>query len=130
MNLFAYGTLMWPEVLKSVIGRQLEGTPVTLQGYRRLRIKGEQYPAVIPATGDEVGGILYTDLSASEFLHLDRFEGEEYDRVAVRIDGTEANLYVLAEGWLHIADDQIWLPEQMSPDHLAAFCNEYKGWAK
>lgn len=130
MNLFAYGTLMWPAVLQSVIGRRLEGTQAVVQGYQRFRIKNQDYPGLMPSAGDEVVGMLYSDLSASEFHHLDRFEGEEYDRVTVQINGVDAEVYVLAERWCHIADEQIWNPDRMTPERLASFCKEYKGWSK
>lgn len=128
MNLFAYGTLMWPEVLESVIGRHLDGVRATLGGYQRRRIIGEHYPAIIPASGEVVDGILYENLTEADFLHLDLFEGEEYDRVTVQIGNIEAQAYVLAERWRHIMDKQPWLPEHLSPEHLAIFCDEYKGW--
>ena len=94
MNLFAYGTLMWPEVLEAVIGRRLSGASVSLCGFLRIRMKGELYPALIDAQArDEVEGILYRGLTEAEFRHLDRFEGGEYDRREVCI-GTE-KVYVM-----------------------------------
>lgn len=128
MNLFAYGTLMWPEVLESVIGRRLQGTPATLSGFLRLRVKNEHYPVVVPSDGGQVKGVLYGGLTESEFLYLDRFEGEEYDRIAVQAGSVAAQAYVLSECWRHIAEDSPWHPEQVRPKHLAAFREEYKGW--
>lgn len=128
MNLFAYGTLMWPEVLESVIGRHLEGRPAMLPGYLRLRIKDEHYPAIIPKAGEQVDGRIYTGLSGTEFDHLDRFEGEEYDRMTVAVGADDAEVYVLAGRCRHLAEQTPWLPEDLRPDYLAAFCREYKGW--
>lgn len=128
MNLFAYGTLMWPEVLEAVIGRRLQGTPAVVHGYRRLRVRGERYPAVVPSASDSVEGILYGNLGDSEFEHLDRFEGLEYDRRTALVNGLEAQLYVLAGAYRHLADRALWRPEDMQAEHLAAFCTEYKGW--
>ena len=128
MNLFAYGTLMWPEVLEAVIGRRLEGEKVTLRGFRRLRIKGEHYPAIIAASGNSVSGVLYDGLTPEDFEHLDRFEGEEYQRKRQQIDNTSVQVYVLAENWIHILEETPWVPEQLSVERLASFCSEYKGW--
>lgn len=128
MQLFAYGTLMWPEVMQSVVGRRLLGVSARLSGYRRLRVKGEHYPVIIASLEDTVDGILYTDLSEHEFELLDQFEGEEYERVSVRIGNSEAQVYVLADGWWHIVNPCIWRAEDVRPEHLRSFCNEYKGW--
>ena len=128
MNLFAYGTLMWPEVLESVIGRSLSGTPAILRDHLRLRIKGEHYPAVIPRAGHSVPGILYQGLGDADFRQLDRFEGEEYNRLMKPIGAVEAQVYVFGERYRHLLDDQAWWPEQMTPAQLADFCREYKGW--
>jgi gamma-glutamylcyclotransferase (GGCT)/AIG2-like uncharacterized protein YtfP len=128
MRLFAYGTLMWPEVLEAVIGRQLDGSPATLSGYLRLRVKGEHFPAVIPSEQDDVEGVLYENLCAEDFRLLDRFEGEEYDRKGVRIEDMDAQVYVLAARWHHLAEQQPWYASEMQPEHLAAFCQAYKGW--
>ena len=128
MNLFAYGTLMWPEVMASVIGRRIEGVRATLNGYQRLRVKGEHYPVVVASEDDSVEGILYPNLTEEDFDQLDRFEGEEYVRITVCVDGTEAQVYVLSEEWWHIAEMEAWRPEEMRPEHLASFCAEYKGW--
>lgn len=128
MNLFAYGTLMWTEVLESVIGRPLAGVPATLAGYRRIRMRGVHYPAVVSSRNDEVAGVLYDGLSEADFRNLDRFEGEEYERLTVRVAASEAEVYVLSDAWMHLAEDRPWHPEDLKAEHLAAFRAEYKGW--
>ena len=128
-RLFAYGTLMWPKVMASVIGHSsLQGQPATLHGYVCQRVKGEHYPVILPSEGDSVEGIVYSELSAQDFQHLDRFEGEEYDRITVIIDGQSTCVYALSDAWSYIAEPQYWHPDQVSPEHLNAFCREYKGW--
>jgi gamma-glutamylcyclotransferase (GGCT)/AIG2-like uncharacterized protein YtfP len=128
MNLFAYGTLMWPHVLEAVIGRHLSGAPAVLEGYLRRRVKGECFPAVIASSGSCVAGILYCGLTAEEFEQLDRFEGEEYVRRSEPINGCEVQVYVLSERWNHLAEPDAWVPEDLDPIQLDAFCREYKGW--
>ncbi len=127
-KLFAYGTLMWPVVLESVIGRRLEGVPAILEGFIRLRVKGEHYPVIVPSATDVVEGMIYVGLTATDFQHLDRFEGEAYDRVTVQAGGAHAQAYVLSDRWRHLADDCRWYPEQLGPEKLSAFCAEYEGW--
>lgn len=129
-NVFAYGTLMWPEVLEAVAGRRLAGGAATLAGYKRLRVKGEHYPAVVPSPGDLVEGVLYRGLTAAELACLDAFEGVEYDRASVDIGQVRAEVYVLSPGWRHIAEAEPWHPEHLTPEKLAEFCSGYKGWAE
>ena len=128
MNLFAYGTLMWPEVLESVMGRRLEGCKAVLHGYTRRRVKGQHYPVVFQCLEESVEGVLYKGLTKAEFRALDIFEGEEYDRVELGFDGTPAFVYVLSKDWKHIVDSKPWKPEDLQPGHLAQFCSDYKGW--
>jgi gamma-glutamylcyclotransferase (GGCT)/AIG2-like uncharacterized protein YtfP len=129
MNLFAYGTLMWPEILESVMGRRMAGEKMVLAGYTRLRVKGQHYPVILQSLEDSVEGVLYTNLTAEEFQSLDAFEGVEYDRTEVCISGTPAFVYVLSDDWKHIADSKPWKPEDLAADELAQFCSDYKGWA-
>ncbi len=128
MNLFAYGTLMWTEVLDAVVGCRLHGEPAVVEGFRRLRLAGEHYPAVLPAPGGRVEGILYRGLSESDFRALDAFEGEEYDRIEIQLGEIAAWLYVLAPAWRHRAVDLPWNPADLTPGQLAEFCSVYKGW--
>jgi gamma-glutamylcyclotransferase (GGCT)/AIG2-like uncharacterized protein YtfP len=128
MNLFAYGTLMWPEVLESVVGRRLEGVPVVLEGFRRLCVKGQHYPAAIEAAGYSVAGVLYAGLTEQEFQCLDTFEGEEYERIDVVAGGEGAKIYVISKDLRHIVDSRPWHPEQLTSGQLAEFCSDYKGW--
>ena len=127
MNLFAYGTLMWPEVLESVMGRWLKGEEAVLTGYTRLRVKDQHYPVMIQSLEDSVEGILYTGLTEQEFQCLDVFEGVEYDRLIVEFGEIRAQVYVLSNDWKHIATSEPWHPEQLKPEHLARFCSECKG---
>lgn len=119
---------MWPEVLESIIGRTLEGTERTVEGFRRMRVKGEHYPVVIPHEGGSVTGRLYSGLTEEDVKHLDQFEGEAYDRIEILVDGEMAQIYVLSERWMHIADSEPWHPEQLGDSELEAFRQEYKGW--
>jgi len=130
MNLFAYGTLMWPDVLETLLGRRLKGNPAAIEGFVRLRVKGEHYPAIVPSPTGEVEGVLYGGLSQVEFDRLDRFEGEEYERTEVFVGASTAMVYVLTDEWKHIAEPGPWFPEHVEPKNLAALCSEYNGWTE
>lgn len=131
MNLFAYGTLMWPEILAGVIGRNAEGRPAVLESVRRMRVRGQFYPALIPGSG-AVEGVLYKNLTGAEIAALDRFEGPEYDRRSVTVccDGTalEAETYFTSEAGKTLLEEAGWTPDDLPPEQLEQFRTSYKGW--
>lgn len=77
-NLFVYGTLMSPEVWQQLVKRDYRQLKATLPGYRRLQVKGADYPGLVPHKGGKVTGLVYLALHAQEIQRLNRYEGEEY----------------------------------------------------
>lgn len=76
MLLFAYGTLMDPDVRAVVLGR--EAGPVTaarLSGWRRAPATGEGFPMLLPDPGGSVDGLLVGPLSDTERRRVQFFEG-------------------------------------------------------
>lgn len=67
--------------------------PAKLHGYRRYRVRGADYPAIIAASPSSessrtsVLGTLVSGLTDGDIYRLDRFEGNEYVReeVSVRV---------------------------------------------
>jgi gamma-glutamylcyclotransferase (GGCT)/AIG2-like uncharacterized protein YtfP len=131
MNLFVYGTLMWPEVMAAVAGRSLEGRPAVLDGVRRVAVRGEVYPALISG-GDSIDGILYQQVTEQELAALDHFEGAEYDRRTVTVrcgdEAVQAGVYFASDAARPMLDDRDWTPASLSPDKLQQFRSAYKGW--
>jgi len=60
------------------------------QGYARFRVRGEQYPAILPQPGGSVEGMLLRGLTPAQLARLDEYEG------AVRPDRPRAGLVVQA----------------------------------
>jgi len=92
---FFYGTLMAPAVLKRVTSHDPASTtsplttrPALLPGHRRHRVKGADYPAVVPLQDgitpmDKaalVRGTVVQGLTREDMWRLDLFEGDEYAR--------------------------------------------------
>lgn len=86
MHLFAYGTLMCPDIMAEVSGLQRPVTAATLRGYQRLRVKGEDYPALLPDPAGCVPGVIYRDIPETAWTLLDRFEGDMYVREQVQVE--------------------------------------------
>jgi gamma-glutamylcyclotransferase (GGCT)/AIG2-like uncharacterized protein YtfP len=94
--LFAYGTLMCDDIMRSVAGCSLSQTHGLLRNYRRYKVRGEVYPALIASAGGAVEGIVYHDISDIAWRRLDRFEGEMYERRCVNVllaDGRTETAY-------------------------------------
>jgi hypothetical protein len=93
---FFYGTLMAAPVLHRVIwGSQTPPTPAhasllhirpaILHAHRRHKVKGADYPAILPVSSSSVRGTLVEGLTDGDIWRLDIFEGSEYERRRVGV---------------------------------------------
>jgi hypothetical protein len=108
--LFSYGTLQLREVQLANYGRELEGSPDALTGYRLItlpdrdpdavRISGNKTHFVVRRTGDpadRVPGVLFL-LTRDELAKTDRYEGSDYGRAELTLEsGRRALVYVEPE---------------------------------
>jgi len=76
--LFVYGTLQYKPVLNFLLRRVPTCKPAVIRGYRRCRIIGLPYPAVVVDEAESVEGMLLFDLREDEMEVLHDYEGEEY----------------------------------------------------
>lgn len=132
-HLFAYGTLMCDDVMQDVSGLQLTCVPAVLHGYRRLRVKGEHYPAIVPDAASVVDGVVYENIPHSAWILLDRFEGDMYARETVQIklaSGTVllAETYVTRAGFNNYLEETEWDFSTFLRDGKESFCKSYKGY--
>lgn len=98
-HLFAYGTLMCPQIMAEASGLAPAHLAGRLTGYSRRTVRGEWYPGLVPEEGGLVEGVVYPGIPAPAWKRLDRFEGQMYARETVVIelaDGskTDACTYV------------------------------------
>jgi gamma-glutamylcyclotransferase (GGCT)/AIG2-like uncharacterized protein YtfP len=75
-HLFAYGTLMYEDIMQEVSGCLPEHRRGVLKGYVRRRVKGQIYPGLLQSEANRFDGVLYLSVPASAWERLDRFEGE------------------------------------------------------
>jgi gamma-glutamylcyclotransferase (GGCT)/AIG2-like uncharacterized protein YtfP len=97
--LFAYGTLMFPQVFRHVTGRHAVGRPAELSGYGRYRLHGRSYPGLLRMPGEHVQGMLYEGITAPQLRRLDIFEGRAYRRAKVRVQDVRGR-HVIA--WTYV----------------------------
>jgi gamma-glutamylcyclotransferase (GGCT)/AIG2-like uncharacterized protein YtfP len=116
MHLIAYGTLMFPEVWRRVVGREFQTMRGSIAGYTALRAKGELFPVLVPGGANErVDGVVYFNLEDGTLARLDEFESDFYERVSVHAvldDGRPlaCQAYVLPERNRRFASRERWDP--------------------
>ncbi len=134
-NVFVYGTLMAPQIIAAVIGREPASEPAVLAGYRRSCLEGELYPGIRPDPQARVQGLLYRHLQDQELHSLDRFEGDLYRRSAVTIDlqdrpSLQAEAYIVRPQHRHRLTDDPWDYAAFEQRFLERFVTQYRGFAR
>ena len=97
-RVFLYGTLMHPGHRAAVLGREVEGEPAALDGWRRGRAGAEPWPTLTPEPGARTEGLAF-DATPADLARLDRYEGAQGRgprRVAT--SGGDAVAYLPADG--------------------------------
>jgi gamma-glutamylcyclotransferase (GGCT)/AIG2-like uncharacterized protein YtfP len=133
MKLFAYGTLMDPEIMMQVSGAECRSAQAVLHHFVRKAVRGEVYPAIAPLRGASVDGVVYFGLPAAAFDRLDRFEGPLYRRTAVVAvleggDPVKAQAYVIAPNNLSRLSDREWRFDHFLEAGKDAFQKSYRGY--
>lgn len=114
MNLFTYGTLMFPEVWQRISIGEFPAQPASLRGYEIYYVKGALYPGIIRTDRDSiVSGLLYVGLDEDTLFELDTYESSFYKRipvVALTADGTEqeCHAYTVPDSRRDLLTDRHW----------------------
>ena len=123
--LFAYGTLMFPAVIKSVIGRIPDTRSAVIKGYRRLEVAGELFPGLIRENDERVEGLVYVDITRDEWERLTAFEDDFYELQKVTVDCLGTNVsalaYIVPPSRKSVLSDKVWNPDFFRENHLAGF---------
>ena len=127
-NVFTYGSLMFPVVWDRVVLGRYRSSEATVHGFQRLRIRGEQYPALIinPNAGALTGRV-YFDVTANDIARLDHFETSDYARVTIAV--TIAGKALAADAYLALKPETLeqmeWSPETFELEGIASFLATY-----
>ena len=135
MKIFAYGTLMIPEVMYAVTTREFRFKNAILRGYARFTVKGESYPGIIPVTDAVTEGVIYFDVDELSLARLDAFEGNLYQRKPIRVETKEreirdAETYVIKPEYRGCLSSKEWNVKEFNQKHLEAFLETYSGFKK
>ncbi|MDZ7734952.1 MAG: gamma-glutamylcyclotransferase family protein [Gammaproteobacteria bacterium] len=110
-QVFVYGTLLIPDIMREVTGRQYAGVAAVLRGYRRYRMRNRSYPGVVAEAGAEVHGMLF-EAGPVALAALDRYEGSCYERriltVEVKDETRQAHVYVIPDSCRHLIEPVEW----------------------
>jgi gamma-glutamylcyclotransferase (GGCT)/AIG2-like uncharacterized protein YtfP len=126
VSVFAYGTLLFPEVMQRVIGRIPPSQEATLEGFARFRIRGQSFPGIVAESASCTRGLLFAGVRPTELARLDAYEGDLYVRsrvsVALREGGAaDALVYVVAAHLRGEVSELSWDPERFAAQGLQAF---------
>ena len=132
-NLFAYGTLMCEDIMKSVAGYLPGSQKGVLYDYWRLEVVNEHYPGLVAGEGGVVEGVVYLDISGEGWDRLDSFEGDLYSRQEVEVkldDGSVLSVYtyVVKEKFTHRLNQSEWSFDRFLEKGKGAFVSFYKGY--
>ena len=75
MNLFVYGTLKDRGLIQWLLGRSLGDPSAAIMPECTTVISQRGYPVIIPSEKSNVEGVVWRELTAQDFLVLDRYEG-------------------------------------------------------
>jgi gamma-glutamylcyclotransferase (GGCT)/AIG2-like uncharacterized protein YtfP len=117
MNLFAYGTLMFPDVWAKAAREECVSRRAVLRGYEARRLSGVSFPGLIEAPEVSTPGLLYLNVSAEAIKRLDAYEDDFYVRVPVTVEAEgegemEAEVYLMAQEYRFMALPERWIPPE------------------
>ena len=132
-HLLAYGTLMCDDIMAEISGSHHSPVSATLRGYRRMCVKGEHYPALVPDSPGHVEGVVYLDVSATAWDRLDLFEGEMYSRKIVQVElndghAVSAETYVARAEFRDYLVDAEWDFSEFLRKNKGNFRRSYEGY--
>ena len=137
MHIFTYGTLMFPDVWRSVAGRAFETVAGTARGFSIFRVQNALFPGIIAAAVDDsVRGVVYLDVDDAAVTRLDRFEDDFYVRQTLSIacdDGRElsADAYVVPVNQRAMLTNEPWTREAfVESGGLQQFVRRFAGFAR
>lgn len=129
-TLFLYGTLMDPEVLALVLGRDVatEAWAAVLPGFVRAAIAGRDFPGLWAAQGARTDGLTLR-VGTVELMRLNAYEGPHYRLAPVEVvqggGARTAALTYVSKPW--VRRGAAWSLEAWQARHKAAYLRRWFG---
>ena len=125
-TLFAYGTLLFSEVIETLVHPGPRSSHACLSGYAAYLLKGEVYPGLIPEPGRSTPGKVYFDLRPEDVDRIDAFEDDLYQRVRLPVtleqgDILHAWTYLVKPDQASCLSKDPWQAAHFHQHHLAGY---------
>jgi gamma-glutamylcyclotransferase (GGCT)/AIG2-like uncharacterized protein YtfP len=137
MHIFTYGTLMFPEVWRAVVGRRFAAIQGTAAGFAIYRVRDAVFPGIVAAgASHSVTGIVYLNVDERSLERLDRFEDDFYRRTTIEIDCADgerraADAYVVPIEGRSILTHETWDADTfVASGGLAEFIQRFAGFVR
>lgn len=126
MNIFTYGSLMYPSVFEALTEKMFRADDVTLNNYQRRAISFKNYPGIKYKPGASVNGRLWFDVDEVSSKMLDRFEDSLYERRVVKVTSKlgevfNAHAYVVPVSLEHMLASEEWDQKMFQEMHLNSY---------
>lgn len=124
---------MYDDVWSRLVHGHYKSHEAGLMGYVRLRVKGEEYPALVKAEGVcRVQGRVYLGVTHRDLERLDAFEGGQYRRESVSLEVNErlfnAYVYIWRSSLKCLLSRDQWSVKDFENRGLNQFLRRYRGF--
>lgn len=127
-SFFAYGSLIYPEIMFKVTGCAPPTIDARLNNYSRYLVKGTCFPGITHNHGGYVYGKLYSEVNQKEFKKLDLFEGKIYERIEVEILTSSraliAQTFIILPTYKNRLSNKPWSPKTFRRKHYEGFIKD------
>jgi len=125
-NIFVYGTLLFPEILKSLTGKSFKTSPAVLPGYKIHKVKDNNYPAIIQYNDSITTGLIIENMDDLSFRIISFYEGDEYTKRKLNVVANNESVGALAFVWVKETDllaEKEWDLSDFKQKHLGYYLN-------
>jgi gamma-glutamylcyclotransferase (GGCT)/AIG2-like uncharacterized protein YtfP len=137
MHVFTYGTLMFPEVWRAVVGKQFVTVEATVRGFAIFRVRGAVFPGMIASSErDVVPGVVYLDVEQPSLARLDVFEDDFYLRESLWVECADgqwrtADAYVVPAANRAVLSHETWRRDEFcASGGLEQFLTRFQGFSR
>ncbi len=127
-SFFAYGSLIFPEIMYRVTGCQPKAKDAVLKNYSRYLVENACYPGIAKKAYGHVSGKLYLEVNQTTFKALDNFEGELYERreveIVTELKILKAQTFVITSEYIGRLSSRPWNPDTFRRKHYDAFIKD------
>jgi gamma-glutamylcyclotransferase (GGCT)/AIG2-like uncharacterized protein YtfP len=131
INIFVYGTLIFPEVVFALTKKSFRTEDAILNDFSRFKIyDGEisrRYPAIFEDQNGKVEGKILFDVDEESLRILDFFEDNDYQRRELKALVNSEEFTVFVYVWNPKFKDKLkskWNPEEFKVKHLQNYISE------